>query len=52
MPVKLRHTHPHAPHAHKIVSILSGFKAPHIIHLLKFFLNSIHGFDLVWKEKQ
>ena len=35
-----------------IFSILSGFKAPHITHLLKFFLNSIHGFDLVWKEKQ
>ena len=35
-----------------IISVLWGFKAPHIIHLLKFFLNSIHGFDLIWKEKQ
>ena len=30
-----------------LFSILSGFKAPHIIHLLKIFLNSIHGFGLV-----
>ena len=32
MPVELRHTHTHprAAHAHKIVSILSGFKAPQI----------------------
>ena len=37
MPVKLRHTHPHAPHAHKIVSILSGFKAPHINTLAHIF---------------
>ena len=22
------------------------------MHLLKSFLNSIHGFNLVWKEKQ
>ena len=28
-----------------IFSILSRFKAPHIINLLKFFLNSIHGFE-------
>ena len=35
-----------------IFSTLSGFKAPHITHLLKFFLNSIQEFDFVWKEKQ
>ena len=23
-----------------------------MIHLLKFFLNSINGFGLIWKEKQ
>ena len=23
-----------------------------MIHLLKVFLNSIHGFGLIWKEKQ
>ena len=23
-----------------------------MIHLLKFFLNSIHWFGLIWKEKQ
>lgn len=31
--------------------ILSGLKALHIIHLLNFFLNSTHGFGLVWKDK-
>ena len=35
-----------------IFSVLWVFKAPHITHLLKFFLNSILGFDLVWKGKQ
>ena len=34
------------------VPLLSGLKVPHIIHLLKFFLNSIHGFGLAWEEKQ
>ena len=32
--------------------ILPGSKASHMIHLLKVFLNSIHGFGLIWKEKQ
>ena len=32
--------------------ILSGSKASHMICLLKIFLNSIHGFGLIWKEKQ
>ena len=32
--------------------ILSGLKAPHIIHLFSFFRNSIHGFGSIWKEKQ
>ena len=32
--------------------ILSGSKASHMIRLLKFFLNSIDGFGLIWKEKQ
>ena len=32
--------------------ILSGLKAPHIIHLFIFFRNSIHGFGSIWKEKQ
>ena len=32
--------------------ILSGLKAPHIMCTCSiFFLNSIHGFSLVWKEK-
>ena len=35
-----------------IFSVLWGLKALHITHLLKFFLNSIHGFDLVWKGKK
>ena len=35
-----------------ILTLLSGLKVPHIIHLLKFFLNSIHGFGLAWEEKQ
>ena len=34
------------------VSLLSGLKVPHIIHLLQLFLNSIHGFGLAWEEKQ
>ena len=34
-------------------SILSGLKAPHQLYTCSnFFLNSIHGFGLVWKEKQ
>ena len=32
--------------------ILPGSEASHMIHLLKVFLNSIHGFGLIWKEKQ
>ena len=35
-----------------ILTVLSGLKGPHIIHLLKFFLNSIHEFGLAWEEKQ
>ena len=31
--------------------ILSGLKTPHNIQLLNFFVNSIHGFGLVWKKK-
>ena len=35
-----------------ILTLLSGLKGPRITHLLRFFLNSIHGFGLALEKKQ